>query len=197
MLKNKIYLKLKILFSLLLIASFLFTLNSCGIYKKTDAKQFPPNPDERVKKNMDEGRGFRLLGKKDRNTGTFDFATSNELWRATLETLDFIPLSNADYGGGIVITDWYTESDDAKESLKISVRFLTNEVRSDSLVVKIFKKNCSINNSCKVLEIKNNLNTEIKIAILKKASFYKSQKKGSIEPYGGKIGDIPAGATIN
>jgi len=191
MLKNKFYLKPKILFSLLIITLFLFTLNSCGMYKKTDAKKFPPNPDERVKKNMNEGRGFRLLGKKDRNSGTFDFATSNELWRATLETLDFIPLSNADYGGGIVITDWYTDSDNSNESLKISVRFLTNEIRSDSLVVKIFKKKCSANNNCKVLEVKNNLNTEIKIAILKKASFYKSQKK--IQPYGGKVGEIPPG----
>ena len=191
MLKNKFYLKPKILFSLLIITLFLFTLNSCGMYKKTDAKKFPPNPDERVKKNMNEGRGFRLLGKKDRNSGTFDFATSNELWRATLETLDFIPLSNADYGGGIVITDWYTDSDNSNESLKISVRFLTNEIRSDSLVVKIFKKKCSVNNNCKVLEVKNNLNTEIKIAILKKASFYKSQEK--IQPYGGKVGEIPPG----
>ena len=186
MLTNKIYKKLK--FSLLLISIFplLLTLNSCGIYKKTDARKVSPNPDERVKKNMDEGRGFRLLSKKDRG-GNFSFATSNVLWQATLETLDFIPLTIADYGGGIVITDWYNNSKTARESLKISVRFLSNEIRSDSIMVKIFKKNCSTVKECKVFKVKSSLNDEIKLAILKKATLFK--KKKAI-PYNGKVGEL-------
>ncbi len=155
-----------------------------------DAEKFPPNPDERVKKNLDEGRGFKLLGKKNK-AGEFDFATSNEMWRASLEILDFIPLSNADYGGGIIITDWYTDSDNAKESLKISVRFLSNEIRADAIIIKIFKKKCSTNESCKVLEVKNDLNKEIKIAILKKASALKQNRKKT--PYTGKVGELPMG----
>jgi hypothetical protein len=186
MLSNIIYKKLK--FSLLLITVFplLLTLNSCGIYKKVDARKVSPNPDERVKKNLDEGRGFRLLGNKNKS-GDFSFATSNELWQATLETLDFIPLSIADYGGGIVITDWYNDSKTSNESLKISVRFLSNEIRSDSIMVKIFKKNCSSNKECSVFKIESSLNNEIKVAILKKASLF---KKKSIKPYGGKVGEL-------
>ena len=77
----------------------IFHLNSCGIYRPTDAREFPPEPKKRVQKNLDEGRGFKLFDNK--NSGTFDFATSNELWRASLDTLEFMPLISADYGGGI------------------------------------------------------------------------------------------------
>ena len=84
-------------------------LTSCGIYRPTDAREFPPEPEKRVKKNLDEGRGFRLF-KDDSKGGVFDFASSNELWRASLDTLDFMPLISADYGGGIIITDWYNEN---------------------------------------------------------------------------------------
>jgi hypothetical protein len=157
---------------ILLIITLSFLINSCGIYRPTDARKVSPNPDERVRQNIEEGKGFRLL-KKNKNSGEFDFATSNELWRATLETLDFIPLTTADYGGGIIITDWYNNSDNSNESLKISIRFLTNEIRSDSILVKIFKKDCSIIENCKVSPIDNNLNIEIKLAILKKATLFK------------------------
>ena len=171
--KYFIYSKAKPLTFLTLIFLFLISLSSCGIYKKTDARKVSPNPDERVKQNIEKGRGFRLLGKK-KQAGEFDFATSNELWRATLETLDFIPLTTADYGGGIIITDWYNNSSETKESLKISVRFLTNEIRSDALLVKIFKKNCPTIQNCKVLPVNNDLNAEIKLAILKKATLFKN-----------------------
>ena len=171
--KYFIQIKPNLLTFLTLIGLFLILLNSCGIYKKTDARKVSPNPDERVRKNIEEGRGFRLLGKK-KQAGEFNFATSNELWRATLETLDFIPLTTADYGGGIIITDWYNNSSETNESLKISVRFLTTEIRSDALLVKIFKKNCSTIQNCKVAPVENNLNAEIKIAILKKATLFKN-----------------------
>ena len=72
----------------------------------------------------------------------FEFASSNELWRASLDVIDFMPLTSANYSGGIIITDWYSENPD--ESIKITIRFLTNEVRSDALDVKIFYKKCKI-----------------------------------------------------
>tara|TARA_Y100000817_G_C16617998_1_gene438246 strand:- start:34 stop:291 length:258 start_codon:yes stop_codon:yes gene_type:complete len=74
-----------------LILSVFLYLNSCGIYRPTDAKEFPPEPEKRVQKNLDEGRGVRLFDNKNKGGGTFDFATSNELWRASLDTLDFTP----------------------------------------------------------------------------------------------------------
>ena len=90
---------------------------------------------------MEEGRGFRLMGSvNNTNSGNFDFASSNELWRASLDTIDFMPIATANYSGGILITDWYSDNQNLNESIKISIRFLTNEVRSDALDIKIFYK---------------------------------------------------------
>ena len=111
----------------LLIIIILPYLNSCGIYRKVDAKEYPPEPEKRIKKNMEEGRGLRLFGNKKKG-GVFDFASSNSLWRASLDTIDFMPLISANYSGGIIITDWYNDSASAGQSVKISIRFLTNEV---------------------------------------------------------------------
>ena len=123
-----------------LILSVVLYLNSCGIYKPTDSREFPPEPEKRVQKNLEEGRGIRLFGDNKKGGGNFDFATSNELWRASLDTLDFIPLISADYGGGIIITDWYNENNSYEDSIKISIRFLTNEIRSDALNKSLHKK---------------------------------------------------------
>jgi hypothetical protein len=150
----------------------LYTLNSCGIYRPTDAREYPPEPEKRVKKNMDEGRGtFQFMNKKDKG-GVFDFATSNEMWRATLDTLDFMPLLSVDYGGGLIITDWYNDTGSSDESIKISVRFLTNEVRSDALKIQIFKKKCTPSANCTISENNSTLNSDLKLAILKQASIY-------------------------
>ena len=117
-------------------------LNSCGgKLPGADARKYPPNPDARVKKNIEEGRGFRVMDavKKNGGNGTFEFASSNELWRASLDTIDFMPLASVNYSGGIIITDWYS-TDNNNESIKISIRFLTNEIRSDALQIKIFNR---------------------------------------------------------
>ena len=153
---------------LILFISLLIFTSSCGIYKYSDARKNPVNAQERVKKNMEEGRGFRLsnLGKKG---GDFLFSSSNPLWRATMEKLSFAPLSVVDYGGGIIITDWFSD-EGSSEEIKIAVRFLTNEIRSDAIKVIIHKKNCKTFNNCKITNIKNSKNNEIKLAILKKAA---------------------------
>ena len=153
--------------------SFLL-LNSCGIYKKTDARKIPTNANDRIKKNMEEGRGFRLsnLGKK--SGGDFQFASSNPLWRATLDKLDFAPLGNVDYAGGVIVTDWFSDGN-TNDQIKITVRFLTNEIRSDAIDITIHKKKCSAQNNCKINKIENTLNNEIKFSILKKAAQIKKQ----------------------
>ena len=152
----------------------IFSLNSCGIYKKSDARKNPTNANDRIKKNIEEGKGFRLgsIGKK--SSGDFQFATSNPLWRATLDKLDFAPLSNVDYAGGIIVTDWFSESN-TKDQIKITIRFLTNEIRSDAIAIIIHKKNCDAQNNCQINKIENSLNNEIKFAILKKASQIQKQ----------------------
>tara|TARA_B100001121_G_scaffold157349_2_gene137586 strand:+ start:5373 stop:5951 length:579 start_codon:yes stop_codon:yes gene_type:complete len=186
--------------SLYFIASFLLILTTaCGPfkYKPVDAKEFPPDPKERVKKNIEEGRGFRIMGSLDKG-GKFEFASSNPLWRATLDTLDFMPLVSANYSGGIVITDWYTENNTPAESVKITVRFLTNEIRSDALDVNIFLKKCDANMSnCAISQNNNDLVSELKLNILKKATRYQRDaidKNKKENPYVGaesKGGDAP------
>jgi hypothetical protein len=151
---------------------FLF-LVSCGIYKPSDARKVPANANERVKKNMNEGRGFKLstLGKSG---GNFMFASSNPLWRATMEKLSFAPLAVVDYGGGVIITDWFSD-EDSKEEIKITVRFLTNEIRSDAISVIIHTRNCTSFNNCKIKTVENSTNNEIKFTILKKAAEIENQ----------------------
>ena len=151
----------------------LILLTSCGIYKPSDARKVPVNANERVKKNIEEGRGFRLstLTKKG---GDFLFASANPMWRATMEKLTFAPLSVVDYGGGVIVTEWFNEGN-SDEEIKIAVRFLTNEIRSDAIQVIIHTKKCETFNNCKINKIENSTNTEIKLAILKKAAEIKNQ----------------------
>ena len=95
----------------------LIFLNQCGM--GADARKYPPEPEKRVAKNIEEGRGFRLMGGNKKKAGDFEFASSNPLWKASLDTIDFMPLASVNYSGGIIITDWYSEGDQADESIKI------------------------------------------------------------------------------
>jgi hypothetical protein len=167
---------IKLITKIIILFSLINLLNSCGIYRPTDAREFPPEPEKRVKKNLEEGRGFRLFKNDNNGGGTFDFASSNELWRASLDTLDFMPLISADYGGGILITDWYNESDNYEDYIKISIRFLTNEIRSDSLSVKVYTKKCAELNKCTVSENNSVIEKKLISTILTKASEYKEEK---------------------
>ena len=164
--------------------SILIFLNSCGgKLPGADAKKFPPEPDKRVQKNLEEGRGFRLSTLNKKGGGTFDFASSNELWRASLDSIDFMPLASANYSGGIIITDWYSEGN-SNEAIKITIRFLSNEIRTDSLLIKIYYRKCEINFNCKVTEKKGNLNKELLKKILKMAAVYEKQNKDkNFKPY--------------
>ena len=168
----------------ILLLLFLYFLNSCGIYRPVSAKDYPPEPEKRVAKNIEEGRGFRLMG-GDKKGGTFDFASSNELWRASLDTIDFMPLASANYSGGIIITDWYSDETNSNESIKITIRFLTNEIRSDAIDIKIFKKDCDANQNCSMYEEQGEINLEIKKSILKKAALYEKEKKKNNKKYKG------------
>ena len=125
-----------------------------------------------MEKNINEGRGFRVMGGSQKGTN-YEFASANPLWRATLDTLDFMPLASANYSGGIVITDWYSENNSPNESVKISVRFLTNEIRSDALDMNVYLKKCDNNSSnCSISKNNNDLVADLNLSILKKATKY-------------------------
>ena len=159
----------------LLLITTAFILTNCGFYKRSDVSDNPVNVKERVQKNIEEGRGIRFGKGGFGSTGTFDFASSNELWRASIEILDFVPFTNASYSGGIIITDWFSgpsKVENEKRMLKITVRFLSNEIRADALKINVHEKICKLNtvNDCNVNKISSSIENEIKLAILKKAA---------------------------
>ena len=170
---------------------FLISIFACFLLvgcKGGDARKNPPDPKARVQKNLEEGRGFRLdnaiSGISKGGGGSFEFASSNELWRASLDVIDFMPLTSANYSGGIIITDWYSENPD--EAIKITIRFLSNEVRSDALNIKIFYKKCENLINCSISDYKGNLKTELTKEILKQAAIYqKINKDKNFKPYAG------------
>ena len=156
----------------------LFLAGCNGKLPGGDARKFPANPEERLKKNLEEGRGFKFSQFTEKKGGVFEFASSNSLWRASLDTIDFMPLSSVNYSGGIIITDWYSENSSSNESVKISIRFMTNEIRSDALNIKVFNKKCIDNLlSCKITEQDGILVKELKREILKKATLYNNEKE--------------------
>ncbi|OCW82232.1 hypothetical protein AKH21_03155 [Pelagibacteraceae bacterium GOM-A5] len=160
-----------------ILISFLL-LNSCADgLKGADARKIPANMTERQRQNIEEGRGFTLGSLGGSKAGEFDFASSNELWRASLDTLDFMPLSLANYSGGIIVTDWYSSDGSVDESVKISVRFLSNEIRSDSLAIKVFYKKCSLQKNCQITDKTDALSNDIENKILTKAAVYEKENK--------------------
>ena len=155
-------------------------LSSCSggkFWDPADARKVPPNVNERVRKNLEEGKGFSLNKARTGGLGgtNYEFASSNPMWRATLEILDFLPLANVDYSGGIITTDWYNEGTSVNESIKITVRFLTNEIRSDGLRIIVHKKRCTIQQTCTVKKVSSAIEHELQVAILKKAVLFEQQ----------------------
>ena len=172
----QIIMRFKIFFQIFLLLNFLLIgLSSCGIYRKTDARDIPTSGVDRARKNVTEGRGISLknFGKGSTN---YEFASSNPLWRATLTTIDFLPLTTVDYSGGIIITDWYTDDLQSNNYIKITVNFLSNEIRSDSLKIIVHQKKCDKNNNCKIFSINSKIATELQVSILKQAAILSKTK---------------------
>ena len=168
-------------FSIVLLIAISLFLVSCAAFKpkKVDLREIPGDPKLKREKNIREGKGFRAMSLLEggKGSGNFQFASSNEMWRASLELLEFTPLSNVDYSGGIIISDWFSE-DSNQDSVKITIRFLSTEIRADGLKVIIHKKICKKDNKddCKVVQDNSSLGQEIKLAILKKAAIIKNSE---------------------
>ncbi|MBD1150184.1 DUF3576 domain-containing protein [Pelagibacterales bacterium SAG-MED29] len=163
----------------LIVSSMLTILTSCGALKpkKVDTRETSIKGSERSRKNIEEGGGVSLKNVLNRRGGSFEFSSSNPMWRASLEILDFLPLTTVDYSGGMIVSDWYT-GESSNESIKISIRFLSNEIRSDSLKIIVHKKKCSENQSCQTKLLNNSkISQELRLAILKKAAALEKEKK--------------------
>lgn len=159
------------------IAFFLILiLASCAKIPKPDFSKKPvlePNAKKRARQNVIEGRGFSF-GSKNNSGGDFLFASSNPMWRASLDIIDFMSLSTVDYAGGLIITDWYSE-ENSNESIKITIKFLSNEIRADGLKINFHKKTCSQNFSCVVKKLDTDLDIQMKDKILRKAVVYQKE----------------------
>ena len=162
-----------------LIVLLTFSLSGCGGFKKVDLRKTPINMQERAKKNVKEGKGASIQGLIGGNRNTnYEFSTSNPMWRASLEILDFLPMTTVDYSGGMIISDWYTDNDKNNESIKISIRFLSNEVRSDSIKIIVHKKTCQSNQNCKVSLLNNSkISQELRSTIIRKAAIFEKNGK--------------------
>lgn len=164
---------------IIILVLVVFIANGCSGPKDPvtgEIKTYEPDPSKRAKEYADKGGGiFGDINNKKPGANIYDFATSNVLWRATLKSLDFLPLLNADYSGGIVIYDWYSEDINSNEQIKISVRFLNNEVRSDS-EINVYKKICESSDKCKTIRMQNNFQNQIKENILSVARLMKIEE---------------------
>ena len=155
----------------------LLLLNECGIYRKVDSREVPVQGKDRALKNIKEGRGISLKNIGKGGKTTYQFSSSNPMWRATLEILDFIPLTTVDYSGGVIISDWYSDRSSQNEAIKISVRFLSNEIQSNSLSIIVHRKLCSTATKCIVKKISSKIEEELKISIIKKAALLEKESK--------------------
>ncbi len=157
----------------------LFFTYSCSTPKflKPSKVEGPVNAKERARKNVTEGRGVSLGGVMGKRGTNYEFSTSNPLWRASLETIDFMPLSTVDYSGGIIITDWYSDSNNSSDSIKITVRFLSNEIQSNSIKIIVHNKECRANENCAINEIDSNIKFELQKTILAKAAKFEKESK--------------------
>ena len=154
--------------SALMIFLILF-LSSCNSIPAGDARKTPASGKERARKNIEEGRGITLGGIGNQKT-TYQFSSSNPMWRATFDVIDFMPLVTVDYSGGMIITDWYTDSNTTNDSLKFTIRFLSNEIRPDSLKIIVHKKTCKVQSNCIVRKISSKLEDTIRAEIITKAA---------------------------
>ena len=185
---NNFMTKFNLIKRFFLLSVLLIFLSSCDAlkYRPVSAKDYPPDPKERVRKNIEEGRGIRLFGGDEKKGGTFDFASSNPLWRASLDTISFLPLISANYSGGIIISDWYSGNNE-NEAIKITIRFLTNEIRADALEIKVFQKRCGVQSNCAITENDGEIVKGLKKNILRKAAIYEKELKANNKKYLGKI----------
>jgi len=135
--------------------------------------------EEKRRKNIEEGRGVSLKGIMGNRGGStnYEFSSSNPMWRASLETLDFLPLITVDYSGGVIITDWYSDNS-GSDSIKITIRFLSNDIRSDSLKIIVHKKICKTSSNCTTNISQSNLiKDELRSTILRKAALLEKSEK--------------------
>jgi len=128
----------------------LLALSACGSSENLEAK-YPSGADRTTTGEDIYGErqsilgkdGFQLLGGDDKDgksDGSTGIGVNSYLWRASLDTVSFMPLASADPFGGVIITDWYSPEGKENERFKLNVFILDRQLRSDGVRVKIFRQ---------------------------------------------------------
>lgn len=170
---------MKKIFNIFTLILCLFSLISCSSFNSEKSnkegetvfkkKRINPNVDERARAEADKGGGIlNKIGGGSSGGGNFEFASSNVMWRATLEAVQFMPLQQVDYAGGLIITDWYSKNS-SNESVKITFRFLSSELATSSIKIISHKRICNNVNNCETKELSQEFNENVKSQVLKKA----------------------------
>jgi len=142
------------------------------IEREKERGQMDPDNDESI---VDGVFGNIFKGDSKNTNGGAGIAVNAYLWRASLDTLSFMPLLSADPFGGVIITDWYSTSEKPKEKFKIVAYILDKSLRVDAIKIAVFKK--IKNENGQWIDHKSNkiLKNKVEDAILSKARKFKIQ----------------------
>jgi hypothetical protein len=160
---------------ILLLFGILTFVVSCSS-ANNDGKVLEPSPDKRAREFADKGGGIFGDINNRKSSTTFEFASSNILWRATLKSLEFLPMINADYSGGVIIYDWYSQSNNPNEQIKVTVRFLDSELKANSIKITAHKKICNSSGVCSNASLDEKFSSSIQESILASARIMKIEE---------------------
>ena len=129
-----------------LFVSMAYTLSACGL---ADPNQVLVPSDPKRDRGPTAGTsilggtgGIKLFGSSDEESGSTGsgIGVNSHLWRASLDTISFMPLSSADPFGGVIITDWYSPPETPRERFKLTIFILDRALRADGLRVAVFRE---------------------------------------------------------
>lgn len=132
----------------LLAVPILLLLPACGVdFGSSDGERVRAPKDNRYERIESRGRltgedGWTILGgeKDDESGGSGKIGVNSFLWRATLDTLSFMPIASADPFGGVILTDWYEDPQTPGERYKVNALILDKKLRADGVKLSLFKQ---------------------------------------------------------
>lgn len=131
-------------FAPLLVISML-AFNACSMFKGDEDTAYPKTEEDRRRARLgkitgEEGLVLGGTSEKEKETGKNPLGVNSFLWRATLDTLAFLPLASADPFGGVILTDWYEDASAPGERFKVNALILDRQLRADSLKLSVFRQ---------------------------------------------------------
>lgn len=145
-----------------------------GALKKDDKQSYPMNPEDA--RNAKRGKltgegGLKLFGGDNDEEGGSNspIGVNSFLWRATLDTLTFMPIASADPFGGVILTDWYEDPKAVGERFKINALILDKNLRTDAIKIVVFKQLRNDNGTWRDSEVAKDLGRKLEDTILTRA----------------------------